>query len=188
MTFAVALMLIVTFNLLLYLFSFILNKKTEVSTMEVMTIAMSIGMTVGLVSGCYFGFIIENLFLSTLISMAFGGIVGFILGLPCSIIASIDGLLSGVMGGMMGAMLGAMLSYEDWNEMLKFLFLLQTVVIVVLVWYLNKRYRPVASTISPYKWLLCVLLVFSGIMYTIYASNLTYIPNDKNDTNHESHP
>ncbi|WLD91596.1 hypothetical protein [Alkalihalobacillus sp. AL-G] len=191
MTIGFAIMIIVSYNLFLYLFSIVLNYRKELLIMEAVCVAMSIGMAVGLVLGSYFGFIFhDDLFLSTLVSIGLGGSLGLVLGLPCSLPASIDGFLSGVMGGMMGAMLGAMLPLDDWSMMLKILFLLQTGLMILMIVYLTKKYIP-ASSLTPHsfkKLLLFSFVLFVGIAAAIFPTNLTIQQNDHNDPKHEQHP
>lgn len=92
--------------LTVWIISFIIMFRKQLTSMVGMMASMALGMTVGLAMGTLIALWMPGSFFhSALISMLIGGGIGIISGAPISLMAVMDGLLSGIMGGMMGMML-----------------------------------------------------------------------------------
>ncbi|WP_408006283.1 hypothetical protein ACJROX_16360 [Pseudalkalibacillus sp. A8] len=187
MTFAIVIISILSFNILLFCFLLMVENRSQITMMEAKSVAMSSGMTLGLASGLYLMyFLSEEITLATFIAMAIGSVVGIIISAPVHLLAAIEGLLAGSMGGMMGVMLGSMLPVQEWDLMMKLLLVMLVIILLVNVTYLYKRSEKKYPKTFRFIIGVTVILISTG-MYSIMIFSGTGSHNEEVPPHHMNH-
>jgi hypothetical protein len=115
------------------------KRKTEMSIMTGMVVAMSNAMMSSVVVGTIIGMMIMKMFIPTVVGVLMGMIVGYLTGKPLGFTAIIDGMMAGIMGGMMGAMLGVMTMDDHPLFMVLFVDLIYLLMMVLLWGLISKE-------------------------------------------------
>ncbi|WP_282198361.1 hypothetical protein [Collibacillus ludicampi] len=123
----------------IYVFRLTTKRKTEMSIMTGMIVAMSNAMMSSVVVGTIIAMMIMKMFVPTVVGVLMGMIVGYLTGKPLGFMAIIDGIMAGIMGGMMGAMLGVMTMDDHPLYMVLFVDLVYILMMAFLWGFLSKE-------------------------------------------------